>query len=76
LITELLDKNVPFLWSHASPFAVVPPELAQRIDANDKAHHSRWVPQLAVLAHPATGWFINHGGWNSIQEALALRVPM
>jgi UDP:flavonoid glycosyltransferase YjiC (YdhE family) len=29
-----------------------------------------------VLAHPATLWFVSHGGWNSIQEALGLRVPM
>jgi UDP:flavonoid glycosyltransferase YjiC (YdhE family) len=28
-----------------------------------------------VLKHAATGWFISHGGWNSLQEALSLRVP-
>ncbi|THU79706.1 hypothetical protein K435DRAFT_875155 [Dendrothele bispora CBS 962.96] len=25
--------------------------------------------------HPATGWFISHGGWNSTQEAFVYRVP-
>jgi hypothetical protein len=29
-----------------------------------------------VLAHAGTGWFVSHGGWNSVQEALSLRVPL
>jgi UDP:flavonoid glycosyltransferase YjiC (YdhE family) len=75
-VNELLDMSVPFLWSHASPFAKVPEDLAARIDNSTLAHHASWVPQRAVLAHPATMWFVSHGGWNSAQEALGLRVPM
>jgi UDP:flavonoid glycosyltransferase YjiC (YdhE family) len=75
-VSELLDTGVPFLWSHASPLTTVPEELAARMDASALAYHASWVPQRAVLAHLATLWFVSHGGWNSIQEALGLRVPM
>jgi UDP:flavonoid glycosyltransferase YjiC (YdhE family) len=75
-ISELLDMDVPFLWSHASPFTKLPDELAARIEGSAVAYHANWVPQRVVLAHPATGWFVSHGGYNSVQEALGLRVPM
>jgi UDP:flavonoid glycosyltransferase YjiC (YdhE family) len=75
-ISELLDMNVPFLWSHASPFTKLPDELAARMDASPVVYHANWVPQRVVLAHPATWWFVSHGGYNSVQEALGLRVPM
>jgi hypothetical protein len=75
-VTELLDSGVPFLWSHASPFAKLPEDLAARIDDSALAHHANWVPQRAVLGHPATMWFVSHGRWNSVQEALGLRVPL
>jgi hypothetical protein len=75
-IDELIKSDTPFLWSHASPWAKVPDELTNRIDASSCGHHAMWVPQRTVLQHAATGWFVSHGGWNSTQEALSLRVPM
>jgi hypothetical protein len=75
-IDELIKSDTPFLWSHPSPWTKVPAELMDRIDASPRGHHAMWVPQRAVLSHGATGWFVSHGGWNSTQEALSLRVPM
>jgi hypothetical protein len=74
-IDELLCSDTPFLWSHASPFAQVPDDVAARIDASAHGFHASWVPQRAVLKHAATGWFVSHGGWNSLQETISLRVP-
>ncbi|GAB4831696.1 hypothetical protein Ancab_005708 [Ancistrocladus abbreviatus] len=35
-----------------------------------------WVHQEQILAHPATGVFISHCGWNSIMEAARHGMPM
>jgi hypothetical protein len=76
LFEELIGSGTPFLWAHASKIMPVPPDLAAMIDACEFATHASWIPQRAVLRHAAAGWFISHGGWNSVQEALAFRVPL
>lgn len=35
-----------------------------------------WVPQLEILAHPSTGGFMSHCGWNSCLDSLTMGVPV
>jgi hypothetical protein len=75
-IDELISSGTPFLWGHASPMAIVPADLETKLQATKNAFHTNWIPQRAALSHAATGWFLSHGGWNSVQDALGLKVPM
>lgn len=35
-----------------------------------------WAPQLEILAHPSTGAFVSHCGWNSCMESMSMGVPI
>ncbi|ESK90158.1 hydroquinone glucosyltransferase [Moniliophthora roreri MCA 2997] len=76
VLEELIAEKVPFIITSPSPLAQVPDNVKQRIQESGIGLHVTWAPQERVLAHSATGWFLTHGGWNSVQEALAYKVPL
>ncbi|KAI0823359.1 UDP-Glycosyltransferase/glycogen phosphorylase [Trametes gibbosa] len=71
----IMELNIPFILSYASPIAVVPDNIWEKVQTYGRAIVSPWTPQQAILDHPATGWFIAHGGHNGVMEALSAGVP-
>ncbi|KAK7463073.1 hypothetical protein VKT23_007659 [Stygiomarasmius scandens] len=75
-IEEFLANDVPIVFAHPSPFKKsVNEEKFHLLQESPIATEFEWAPQETILMHPATGWFISHGGWNSTQEAFVYRVP-
>ncbi|GMH30574.1 hypothetical protein Nepgr_032417 [Nepenthes gracilis] len=77
----LANSEQPFLWV-VRPGMVrgskgshpLPDGLTQMISR--RAYIAEWAPQEDVLAHPATGGFWTHNGWNSTLESICEGVPM
>ncbi|KIK62457.1 glycosyltransferase family 1 protein [Collybiopsis luxurians FD-317 M1] len=77
LIEALIANKKPFILSHASPLAAkIPDGLLTSIKSSGIGLALSWSPQETILHHEATGWFITHGGWNSIQESFEAKVPL
>lgn len=86
LALGLESSGVPFLWVVRPPLESDPKEgfnpdwLPAGLEARTKATgllvRGGWAPQARVLAHPSTGAFLTHCGWNSVLESLSCGVPM
>ncbi|KAH9925921.1 UDP-Glycosyltransferase/glycogen phosphorylase [Epithele typhae] len=72
----VMELDIPFLMSRASPRCVVPEEVKEKVKAYGKGLISAWIPQQMVLDHPATGWYVSHGGHNGLTEAIVSAVPL
>ncbi|GLT65373.1 hypothetical protein SLA2020_378110 [Shorea laevis] len=77
----LINSGKPFLWvirddgvESVEGEQGIPVELRKGTKGMGFLVH--WTPQEEVLAHPTIGGFFIHGGWNSILETIAARVPM
>ncbi|KAI3799896.1 hypothetical protein L1987_35201 [Smallanthus sonchifolius] len=77
----LANIGLPFLWvvrpgmvAGSEWLESLPEKFLERI--GDRGRIVKWSPQQEVLAHPATGCFWTHGGWNSILESICEGVPM
>ncbi|KIM38975.1 glycosyltransferase family 1 protein [Hebeloma cylindrosporum] len=76
VIEALTDKGVPFVLCHASPYAKFPEEIANDVKASGLGLLTTWAPQQYILSHPATGWFLTHGGNGGVTESLGCGIPM
>ncbi|KAL0570330.1 hypothetical protein V5O48_011627 [Marasmius crinis-equi] len=79
VIDELIKSKTPFLIANPKSFyenGGLPEKVLKAIQECGFGLATKWAPQDAILQHPATGWFLSHGGWNSFQESLRYRVPM
>ncbi|TCD64138.1 hypothetical protein EIP91_004487, partial [Steccherinum ochraceum] len=76
VLDVIMEQNIPFILSHASPFAVFPDEVLAKVKAYGNRVLTKWSPQQTVFAHPALGWFLTHGGQNSVTEATVQGIPM
>ncbi|KAI0821625.1 UDP-Glycosyltransferase/glycogen phosphorylase [Trametes gibbosa] len=77
VLDVIMEKNVPFIMSHGTRYAgPIPNDIKGKVAAYNNAIMSDWVPQQALLEHPAIGWFLTHGGHNGTLEAIMAGVPM
>ncbi|KAK7034537.1 hypothetical protein VNI00_012384 [Paramarasmius palmivorus] len=75
-IDELISSGTPFVLAYSGMLADVSEQRKQMIRDSQFGFVLQWAPQQEILSHPATGWFLNHGGWNSIQETVLAGVPL
>ncbi|KAJ7109585.1 hypothetical protein C8R43DRAFT_962587 [Mycena crocata] len=79
LIQTLLDVEppFPFVLALGGKLASLPKELVAQVNLSGKGLVCDfWVEQRAILQHQGTGWFLTHGGYNSVSEALSQGVPL
>jgi len=76
IIECLIEKKSPFILPYGSFTAKLSEKLAERIQSSGLGMITKWCPQQFVLNHPATGWFVSHGGFNSVTESLASGIPL
>ncbi|RPD68621.1 UDP-Glycosyltransferase/glycogen phosphorylase [Lentinus tigrinus ALCF2SS1-7] len=76
VIDVLMERNIPFVMSCVAAWSSKPPEeMQEQIARYSHGIMADWVPQHALLNHPATGWYISHGGHNSTLETILAGVP-
>ncbi|CAE7105397.1 unnamed protein product [Rhizoctonia solani] len=79
LIEEILAYGFRIVVSaslHHRRKALLNEEYTEELERGGYALFAEWVEQLEVLEHPALHYFLSHGGWNSITEAIVRGVPM
>ncbi|KAJ7101525.1 hypothetical protein B0H15DRAFT_413634 [Mycena belliarum] len=83
LVTALVDTllalepRFPFIFALGNEIAALSSELTERVHLSGKGLICDfWVEQRAILQHAAVGWFLTHGGYNSLTEGLCQGIPL
>ncbi|GLJ43467.1 hypothetical protein SUGI_0903730 [Cryptomeria japonica] len=88
LALGLEASGVKFVWVLRTPSDAAQNSFSSALDFLPAGLHSRmaakrqgffvlgWAPQLGILAHPATGGFLTHCGWNAVLESTTAGVPL
>ncbi|KAK4696421.1 hypothetical protein P7C70_g8385, partial [Phenoliferia sp. Uapishka_3] len=72
-----LDTPFPFLFALGGKMASLPAKLIERVNSSGKGLICDfWVEQRAILQSGAIGFFLSHGGWNSITESVSQGIPL
>ncbi|GLJ36111.1 hypothetical protein SUGI_0724470 [Cryptomeria japonica] len=82
LARGIAASNQPFIWTIKDPVGgrvnscdFLPEGFIEATRDRGKVIHG-WVPQLLILSHPSTAFFMTHCGWNSTLESITAGVPM
>ncbi|QRW10567.1 glycosyltransferase family 1 protein [Ceratobasidium sp. AG-Ba] len=76
IIDQIVAQGFRLVFSLSSPFAHLDQSIKDKITKGGNVILPSWANQLKVLEHPATHYFISHGGWNSTAEAILRGVPI
>ncbi|KAJ7751883.1 hypothetical protein DFH07DRAFT_825790 [Mycena maculata] len=72
-----LDNPFPFIFALGGKMASLPWEIIDRVNSSGRGLVCEsWVEQRAILQHEGVGWFLTHGGFNSITESLSQGIPL
>ncbi|KZT72409.1 glycosyltransferase family 1 protein [Daedalea quercina L-15889] len=71
-----MEKKIPFILNHTSPYIPLPDFVTDKLRSYADCMVTKWCPQQLVLSHSATGFFVTHGGHNSVTEATAEGIPL
>lgn len=76
LIDTLISTSTPFLFAYATELFPVPSDLLDKVNQTPFGLAVHVAPQVQVLHHAATGFFLSHCGGNSLAEAIVAGKPV